>query len=212
MRDAKEAMNAPSRPAAGGLSLDGSVTFPCVAAAWASHEAELRAYLRHRLNDEAAADDLLQDVFVKAMRHQGTFCGLDNPRAWLFQVARNALVDRARTQHPAEPIDDYQDQLAAPAPDALSAVDALAACLATVMGRLAAADTAILHACDIEGQSQREFAAAHALTLPAAKARLLRARRRLREQLVLACGVRFDVEGRVCCHAQPQMGGPAAGP
>jgi RNA polymerase sigma-70 factor (ECF subfamily) len=204
-------MKAPSPPADRDLARAGSETFPCVASAWASHGAELRAYLRHRLSDEAAADDVLQDVFVKAVRHQSAFCSLDNPRAWLFQVARTTLVDRVRTEHSAEPIEDYQDQLVAPTPESISPVDALAACIATVfLDRLPAADAAILRACDIHGQSQRDFADAHALSLPAAKSRLLRARQRLRDQLVLACGVRFDIDGRVCCHAVPSGGGSLA--
>ena len=65
-------------------------SFPCVVSAWTLHEAGLRAYLRHRLGDPAAADDVLQDVFVKTMQHQAAFCSLESPRAWLFQVARNA--------------------------------------------------------------------------------------------------------------------------
>lgn len=188
------------RPAADGGS------FPCVVSAWTLHEAELRAYLRHRLGDPAAADDVLQDVFVKAIRQQAAFCSLESPRAWLFQVARNAMVDRARTAHPAEPIEDHADRLEAPGPAALDPVDALAGCLAAALERLPAHDAAILRACDIDGQSQREFAAAHALSLPAAKSRLLRARQRLREELVQACGVRFDGDGRVCCHAAPAAG------
>ena len=194
-------MNAPSAPADGHAAKGGA--FPCVASAWMAHEAELRAYLRHRLADDAAADDVLQDVFVKALRQQGAFCVLDNPRAWLFQVARNTLVDRARTFHPADPIDDYADRLQAPVPEPLAPVDALATCLGRAMDRLPATDAAILLACDIHGQSQREFAEEHGLTLPAAKARLLRARRRLRQQLTAACGVRFGEDGRVCCHQGP---------
>ncbi|MFM2067628.1 MAG: hypothetical protein RLZZ584_2537, partial [Pseudomonadota bacterium] len=83
--------------------MDGA-SFSCISTAWQAHEAELRGYLRHRLSDGDAADDVLQDVFVKAMRQGQGFCSLDNPRAWLFQVARNALVDRARTDHPVEPL------------------------------------------------------------------------------------------------------------
>jgi RNA polymerase sigma-70 factor (ECF subfamily) len=181
-------------------------SFPCVVSAWTLHEAELRAYLRHRLGDPAAAADVLQDVFVKAIRHQAAFCSLESQRAWLFQVARNAMIDRARTSHPAEAIEDHADRLEAPAPQALDPVDALAACLATALERLPPDDAAILRACDIDGQSQREFAAAHALSLPAAKSRLLRARQRLRGELVQACGVRFDGDGRVCCHAAPSPG------
>jgi predicted RNA polymerase sigma factor len=76
--------------------------FACVSSAWQACEGELRSYLRHRLSDDHAADDVLQDVFVKAMRYGQGFCILDNPRAWLFQVARNALVDRSRTAHATE--------------------------------------------------------------------------------------------------------------
>ena len=50
--------------------------FPCIVAAWQAHETELRGYLRHRLSDRAAADDVLQDVFLKAMRGQPVFRGV----------------------------------------------------------------------------------------------------------------------------------------
>lgn len=198
-------MRTSSSPPERRAAADGG-SFPCVVSAWTLHEPELRAYLRHRLGDPAAADDVLQDVFVKAIRHQAAFCSLESPRAWLFHVARNALVDRVRTAHPAEPIEDHADRLEAPGPQAPDPVDALAACLAAALERLPAQDAAILRACDIDGQSQREFAAAHALSLPAAKSRLLRARQRLRGELVQACGIRFDGEGRVCCHAAPSAG------
>jgi RNA polymerase sigma-70 factor, ECF subfamily len=175
--------------------------FGCVASAWTAHGGELRAYLRHRLGDAAAADDILQDIFVKAMRQQSAFCSLDNRRAWLFQVARNALIDRARTAHPAEPIELHEGELLAPEHETAAPVDALVSCLESAIDRLSPDDAAILRACDIQRQSQRDFAAAHGLSLPAAKSRLLRARERLRERLIRVCGVRFDVDGTVCCHA-----------
>ena len=55
--------------------------FACVAAAWLAHEGDLRGFLRHHLSDGHAAEDLLQDVFVKGMRRGEGFCTLDNPRA-----------------------------------------------------------------------------------------------------------------------------------
>ena len=174
--------------------------FTCVSSAWQAHEGELLGYLRHRLSDADAADDLLQDVFVKAVRHGAGFCRLDNPRAWLFQVARNALVDRARTSHPMEPLPDGLDEAAAPPEEPLAPVDALASCLVRALGELAADDGAVLRACDLEGQTQREFAEAHGLSLPATKSRLLRARQRLRERLTTACRVRFEADGSVASH------------
>lgn len=174
--------------------------FGCIAAAWQAHEGELRGYLVHRLADSASAEDLLQDVFLKAMRQGRGFCTLDNPRAWLFQVTRNALVDRVRTAHTHESLTpELADTL--PAPELSQApVDALAGCLARTLAELPTTDAAILRACDLEGQTQRAFAEHHGLSLPAAKARLLRARQRLRERMTTACQVQLDENGRVAGH------------
>lgn len=171
-----------------------------MSSAWQAHEGELLGYLRHRLSDADAADDLLQDVFVKAMRHGQGFCTLDNPRAWLFQVARNALIDRARTSHPTEPLAEGPEEPVAPAQETLQPVDALAECLVRSLSELSGDDATILRACDLEGQTQREFAVAHGLSLPATKSRLLRARQRLRDRLTTACQVRFDSDGSVASH------------
>jgi RNA polymerase sigma-70 factor, ECF subfamily len=174
--------------------------FSCVSAAWQAHEGELLGYLRHRVADADMASDVLQDVFVKAMRHGQGFCSLDNPRAWLFQVARNTLIDRTRASHPCEPLPDGEDEPAAPRDDPPAPVDALATCLERTMTELSADDAAILGACDLSGQTLRDFAASHGLGLPAAKSRLLRARQRLRDRLTTVCQVSFEPDGTVAGH------------
>lgn len=174
--------------------------FACVSSAWQAHEGELLGYLRHRLSDADAADDVLQDVFVKAMRHGQGFCTLDNPRAWLFQVARNTLVDRSRMAHAMEPLPTGAEEPVAPPQEGVEPIDALAGCLVRSISELSKDDASILRACDLEGQTQRDFAAAHGLSLPATKSRLLRARQRLRERLTTACQVRFEPDGVVASH------------
>lgn len=174
--------------------------FGCVAAAWQAHEGALRGYLRHRLSDDNAADDVLQDVFVKAMRQGQGFCTVDNPRAWLFQVARNAVVDRLRTSHPHESLTDELAASLAQEAQPVAPVDALADCLSRTLSELSIEDAAILRACDIEGQTQRAFAQAQGLSLSAVKSRLLRARQRLRDRMSQACQVSFEADGRVASH------------
>ena len=174
--------------------------FACVARAWDAHEAELRGYLRHRMADAETADDALQDVFVKAMRQGRAFCTLDNPRAWLFQVARNAVVDRLRASRNLEPLTDELVEGTPLNAEPIAPIDALSECVARTLGELSPEDAAILRACDLEGQTQIAFAHVHGLSLSAAKSRLLRARQRLREHLVANCQVSFDEAGRVCCH------------
>lgn len=174
--------------------------YACVGAAWQAHGEEIRGFLRRRLGDAHAADDVLQDVFFKAMRQGQAFCKLDDPRAWLFKVARNALVDRLRTTHPAEPIEPLAEALPAHETEPVSAVDALTGCLQRVLGELSPADADVLRACDIQGQTQADYAQSHGLSLPAVKSRLLRSRERLRRRLVQVCRVRFDGLGQVSGH------------
>lgn len=176
------------------------MTFDCVLGAWRAYEGELRGYLLHRVGDPYAADDLLQDILLKAMRQGAGFCVLDNPRAWLFEVARNAIVDRARL---AKPTVELPASLAAAA-DERAPVDALDACLARNLAALDPEDRDVIEQCDLHGVRQQDYADARRLTLAAVKSRLLRARQRLRARLVENCQVRFDEAGRVCCHVPPE--------
>jgi RNA polymerase sigma-70 factor (ECF subfamily) len=135
------------------------------------------------------------------MREGQGFCTLDNPRAWLFRVARNAAIDRQRLAKPHEPLDAQPENLPEPAPDDAAPVDALASCLERVMGELSHDDAEVLRACDIEGRTLKTFAQQRKLSLPAVKSRLLRARQRLRERMITACRVQFDVDtGSVTGH------------
>jgi RNA polymerase sigma-70 factor (ECF subfamily) len=60
------------------------------------HGRAIRAYLRARVGDDAAVDDLLQDTFLTALR-QGIPEGPPGP--WLFGIARHkALKHRDRRQ------------------------------------------------------------------------------------------------------------------
>lgn len=175
--------------------------FECVLRAWEAHKRELLAFLILRAQDRNAAEDLLQEVFLKAMRQGKGFCSLENPKAWLFQVARNALIDAARLAKPhAELSDELAESLAAAPTSERAPVDELDTCVARNLPALDAEDRHIIEACDLQGQTVRAYAEANRLTLAAAKSRLLRARKRLRDCLIENCQVRFDDTGQVCCH------------
>ena len=165
----------------------------CLMTAWHQHEAELRGWLRHRLRNTVDAEDLLQDVFLKAMRQGERFCAITNARAWLYEVARNALADRLRlARNTVELPEDISADL-----DEAAAVDSLAACLPRVLSELSPEDREAITLCDLERLPQEEYARRKGLSLPGAKSRVQRARKRLREQLTLSCQVRLDAAGQV---------------
>jgi RNA polymerase sigma-70 factor, ECF subfamily len=179
--------------------LETNVPVPCALRAWQESEGELLGFLRRRLrgiDDPDVADDLLHEVFLRLLRQGGRFCAVDNARAWLFQVARNLLIDHQRSLRPgAELPGDLADDPEEPAP-----VDRLAHCLPTALADLSEEDREALTLCDLGGMTQAEFADMQGLSLPGAKSRVQRARARLREAMIDRCGVRFDADtGQVCC-------------
>jgi RNA polymerase sigma-70 factor (ECF subfamily) len=165
----------------------------CLTTAWTLHAAELRGWLRHRVGDTALADDLLQDLFLKALRQDKRFCELHNARAWLFEVARNLLADHLRMAHHMVAV---PDDLMAPADDT-DTIDHLTTCLPRVLSELSIEDREAITLCDLQGMAQADFARTRGLSLSAAKSRVQRARVRLRAQMSQACQVRMDEGGRV---------------
>lgn len=183
---------------------------PCLSRAWRAWRGELIGWLRHRLDSTAEADDLLQEVFLRAARQGEAFCAVDNPRAWLFQVARHALIDQQRARRPTAAL---SDELSAPETEAPAPVEQLSQCLPRVLGELSASDRLAIELCDIAGLSQQALADRLGISLSGAKSRLQRARRRLRQRLVEDCQVCFDESGRVAGFiARPAPAAAAAGP
>lgn len=171
-------------------------TLTCLNKAWRQYEAEIRLFLVNRTRNKDDADDLLQEIFIKALLQDGDFCKLDNPRAWLFHVARNLLIDRLRLTKTQVPLPD--DLSAEPEPE-LCPVDDLSQCIPRVLSELSQIDREAIVLCDLQGMTQQAYANRLGLSLPAAKSRVQRARVRLQAQLVTACQVTFDEAGGVCC-------------
>jgi RNA polymerase sigma-70 factor, ECF subfamily len=170
-------------------------TYTCVKKAWHKHESELHRFLTHRLPDAHQANDLLQEIFIKAIRQGDGFCSLNSARAWLFEVARNAIADHYRLQ---------RDQVELPddltiSNDEPATIDSLAACIPRVLSELAESDREAILMCDLQGMKQEEYALLKGISLPGAKSRVQRARKRFQDRLTAACQVQFDERGQVIC-------------
>ena len=56
---------------------------------------QLIVFLRNRCRDAQIADDIAQDVWLKAWKARSSFTNTSF-RAWIFQIARNTLIDHQR--------------------------------------------------------------------------------------------------------------------
>jgi RNA polymerase sigma-70 factor (ECF subfamily) len=55
------------------------------------------------VRDRAAAEDVLQETFVRVLEKAGTFRAGTRPRAWVLAIARNLAIDAVRRRREAAP-------------------------------------------------------------------------------------------------------------
>jgi RNA polymerase sigma-70 factor (ECF subfamily) len=80
-----------------------------IRAVYAEHGRALLAFTTRLLGDRAAAEDVVQEVLVRAWQHSDVLTnGRGSVRSWLLTVARNLVTDRVRAQRarPAEVEED----------------------------------------------------------------------------------------------------------
>ena len=67
-----------------------------VEAAFDAHAPQLKAFALAAVHDEDAADDLVQETFVRFVRYVRTETVPDNIPGWLHRVCANLIVSRGR--------------------------------------------------------------------------------------------------------------------
>ena len=154
---------------------------PAWDALYLRHRKGLHAYLRRFASDDGAAEDLVQETFLRVMRYAASFDSHRSFRGWLFSIARNvglasrhgpsmeALEDVILTA-PDHPGREYRMH------EALSALEA-------ALQELPEADREVLVLGKIQGRSYREIGRKLGITEGAVKVRVFRALQRLRSEL-----------------------------
>src|SRR4051812_403388 len=63
-----------------------------------AYRAPIRDYILRSVRDPELAEDLTQDVFVRAWRALPTYAFRSQLTTWLFQVAKNIVFDSSRAR------------------------------------------------------------------------------------------------------------------
>ncbi len=138
----------------------------------------LFAYVRQMLSSHSRqdAEDVLQDVFVRAFGALRGDSRAINVRAWLYRVAHNRCIDHLRRPHPpaAEIFEMSRKPLLDPVEEAQRRDDLKR--LVGDLGRLPDQQRSALLMREIDGLSYLELADSLDVTVPAVKSLLVRAR------------------------------------
>jgi RNA polymerase sigma-70 factor (ECF subfamily) len=80
-------------------------------------------YVFYRVRNEAEAEDVTSDVFMRALRAIPTYEPRQAFLAWLYRIARNAVIDRSRRKAARQQV-SFEDALAHPNADQVVNPDA----------------------------------------------------------------------------------------
>lgn len=61
-----------------------------------TYQARVLGFVRRMVANEDEALDVTQEVFIKAYQAMGSFDGRSSLRSWLFRIAHNLCIDKAR--------------------------------------------------------------------------------------------------------------------
>ncbi len=145
------------------------------------------SFLSARLHDKAAAEDVLQIAYIKALEHGSDIRDDESTVAWFYRILRNALTDHYRrtsvrdkgeAEYATETPQTYEPELEQTA----------CACIGDVFRDLKVEYRSAIERVDLGGQSIEDFAKTNRITPNNASVRLHRARKSVAKELTAVCG------------------------
>lgn len=181
----------------------GSLVSPFNDQLWTEYRTALHRFILNRINDPMLAEDIVQDVLIKAYQHLDTLKDLGKILAWLYQITRNAMVDYYRQHKPTEVLNELLIVQEMHLGEEIE--QELAQCLLPLVKQLPPPYRQAIMLSEIEGLTQQEVALKQGLSLSGAKSRVQRGRKMLKELVLKCCQVEFDRRGSIIDY-QPNKG------
>ncbi len=160
---------------------------------WRTFRAPLMDFLRNRIREDNDVEDILSEVFLKLQEKINDLEEIEDPRAWLYQVTRNAVIDHYRQRDAGSKSEDLYDL---PAEPSGTQTEDLKRCVGSLLDSLQSSDQEALLAI-AKGRSQEQYARDVGLSSTGARSRVQRARSRLKDAFTTCCRIEFDGTGKV---------------
>jgi RNA polymerase sigma-70 factor (ECF subfamily) len=154
-------------------------------AVYDEHKDDVFAFLVRMVNDTGAAEDLLQETFLRVYREAARYDPCRPLEPWIFRIARNLAVDHLRSRKrkaaqslsgPEESSIDAEDPAPGPVDEAVARERE--SLLREGLSRLRPSQREILILVDLDGKKYEDVAHRLGISVKAVGARLRKARRR----------------------------------
>jgi RNA polymerase sigma factor (sigma-70 family) len=152
-----------------------------------TQRAKFLGFLSARVEDKAAAEDILQSAYLKAIEHSSEIREAESSVAWFYRILRNAITDhyrrsgarsRAYEAFTVEAPMSYEPEL----------TNTVCACIGDVIHDLKSEYRTAIEQVDLGGVTVEAFAQSQQVSANNASVRLHRARKAVAKMLTTVCG------------------------
>lgn len=165
--------------------------------AWNKFRSELLNYIKKKVQNEADAEDILQEVFIKMYVNFEQLEHHEKLRSWLYTITNHAIVDYIRKKGDSTIPLEKVENLSMTPKELTNMNDEMLACLSSILSELPEKYRLPLEMHDLKGMKHKEIAEILDISLSGSKTRIQRAKERLRKVLTDCCEFEFDAYGNI---------------
>ncbi|CAM3341151.1 RNA polymerase sigma factor SigZ [Paenibacillus lupini] len=162
---------------------------------WEEHHGHIRSFVLSKINQTADAEDIVQNIFMKAHEGIGQLKDDEKAKAWLFQIARNSIIDHYRksnrtvmlTEHEELPEEELKEDYTMKAAEGML----------SVMKKLPDKYRVAVELTELKGLSQKELSERLNLSYSGAKSRVQRGREIVKAMMKSCCEIEADRYGNI---------------
>ena len=174
---------------------------------WLQLGNRLKAFILSKIHDETIAEDILQEVFIKIHSKIDSLKDDTKIQPWIYQITRNLIVDYFRSVKKDKQKLPYLLESEEDTPNEF--MEETLRDMVKMMDELPPEYCEALCLTELGEMSQKEYAEKAGISYSGAKARVQRAKKKLKDNLMKCCHYQFDRYGTVidilpvnccCCH------------
>lgn len=150
-------------------------------------------FIKH-VGNITIAEDLLQEVFLKAVKANEKGHLPMHLTGWLYGIAKHTLIDYYHSKRPTQPL---PEDLAAETVEDTFSKETLNDCLLPMIKELPSLYEKTLHSIYFENQSMQTLADNEKISLSAIKSRAARGREILKKSLLECCQIELSKKGNI---------------
>jgi RNA polymerase sigma-70 factor (ECF subfamily) len=161
---------------------------------WNNYHKPLKKFIGARVSNNSEVDDILQKIFIKIYSHHSNLKDDRKLHSWIYQIAKNNIIDYYRTK---KRIEEIKDVPMTSEFNEMNFTHEAAQCIRSSIKKLPDKYREALEFAELQNLSQKELSKKLGISYSGAKSRVQRGREKLKTLLVGCCHIESDSYGNI---------------